>query len=210
MYILVNRDKKIVDTVMFPRYVKLQSSPAIFIGCELSEGPVGVIGSDSNTFYPLISADAANAPNAVSLVEIEELPENFILGYFSYVEDEIVETYTIAEVQQQKQAENITAFEEYVNSQYIEFNNKQYGISQENQNEIAFRLLQNEMSGTALEWHAHGEEDVAWSKEDLTELMSQIAAAIYPIYHKMQQYKAEIYSCETLSELVDMTFTYTE
>mgnify|MGYP006986352457 CR=1 FL=1 len=57
-YILLNRQNVVVDIIEESiRYIKLQSSNGIVVVCEEKEA-TGVIGSDSNTHYTLIRADA--------------------------------------------------------------------------------------------------------------------------------------------------------
>lgn len=83
MYILLNRENVVVDILAEARYIKLQSSNGIVVACGEDEG-TGVIGSDCDTHYTLVKADTLNQSNAVTVLEIEEIPSNVTPGYSVY------------------------------------------------------------------------------------------------------------------------------
>ena len=83
MYILLNRENVVVDILAEARYIKLQSSNGIVVACGKDEG-TGVIGSDCDTHYTLVKADTLNQSNAVTVLEIEEIPSNVTPGYSVY------------------------------------------------------------------------------------------------------------------------------
>ena len=83
MYILLNRENVVVDNLAVARYIKLQSSNGIVVACGEDEG-TGVIGSDCDTHYTLVKADTLNQSNAVTVLEIEEIPSNVTPGYSVY------------------------------------------------------------------------------------------------------------------------------
>nr|DAL81279.1 MAG TPA: hypothetical protein [Bacteriophage sp.] len=83
MYILLNRENVVVDILAEARYIKLQSSNGIVVACEEDEG-TGVIGSNCDTHYTLVKADILNQPNAVTVLELEEIPSNVIPNYSIY------------------------------------------------------------------------------------------------------------------------------
>lgn len=91
MYILINREGVVVDALNEVRYIKLQSGKGLTIACPEKEG-TGVIGSDCNTHFTLISADMGNDPNAVTIEQVEELPETYKPYYWIYnPETQVVE-----------------------------------------------------------------------------------------------------------------------
>lgn len=95
MYVLLNRENIVVDILNEVRYVKLQSDASYVIACEEKQG-TGVIGSDCNTHYPLISADNTNSINAVRVMQFDELPENCKPLYWVYNQEteSLEERYT--------------------------------------------------------------------------------------------------------------------
>lgn len=95
MYILLNRENIVVDILYEVRYVKLQSDSGYVIACAETQG-TGVIGSDCNTHYPLISADNTNSANAVRVMQFDELPENCKPLYWIYNQEteSLEECYT--------------------------------------------------------------------------------------------------------------------
>ena len=108
MFLLINRKNIIIDNLSEVRYIKLQSANNIVVACAEDEA-IGVIGSDCNTHYPLIKTDTTSAENAVSIVEVSELPDNFTVNNFMInAEGEIVRRFTIEEYQNLKQTVNKT------------------------------------------------------------------------------------------------------
>lgn len=102
MYLLVNRKDIIVDKLDEVRYIKLQPTNNIVIACKKNEA-IGVIGSDCTTHYPLISTDTTNAENAVRIIELKELPEDFMINHFILAENgDIIRRFTIEEYQNLK------------------------------------------------------------------------------------------------------------
>lgn len=83
MYIFINRDNVVVDILDEVRYIKLQSGASYVIACPEKEG-TGVIGSDCDTHYTLISADLQQDPNAVKVMQFDELPEDCKPNYWIY------------------------------------------------------------------------------------------------------------------------------
>jgi len=95
MYILINRENVVIDILQEVRYIRLQSDANYVIACEEDEG-TGVIGSDCDTHYTLMSTDMQHNPNAVRVVEIEMLPEGCKPFYWIYNQEteSLEERYT--------------------------------------------------------------------------------------------------------------------
>lgn len=214
MYILLNRANKVVDILPEARYTKLLSERGIVIACEETEG-TGIIGSDCNTHYTLIRTDTQNSPDAVNVYELESIPSEVIAGYYYYDPSTGEFSCNLEEAQYAKQEENKVAFASYLNSHPLTWvDGKQYGITQEDQSEIALNINQYQVAVAAgienptLEWHAKQEECYPWSLEQLSALSLAISNVVYPKYHQMQEYKTAIFAATSIAELNAIELTY--
>ena len=214
MYILLNRANKVVDILPEARYTKLLSERGIVIACEETEG-TGIIGSDCNTHYTLIRTDTQNSPDAVNVYELEEIPSEVVAGYYYYDPSTGEFSCNLEEAQYAKQEENKVAFASYLNSHPLTWvDGKQYGITQEDQSEIALNINQYQVAVAAgvenptLEWHAKQEECYPWSLEQLSALSLAISNVVYPKYHQMQEYKTAIFAATSIAELNAIELIY--
>lgn len=214
MYILLNRANKVVDILPEARYTKLLSERGIVIACEETEG-TGIIGSDCNTHYTLIRTDTQNSLDAVNVYELESIPSEVIAGYYYYDPSTGEFSCNLEEAQYAKQEENKVAFASYLNSHpLIWVDGKQYGITQEDQSEIALNINQYQVAVAAgvenptLEWHAKQEECYPWSLEQLSALSLAISNVVYPKYHQMQEYKTAIFATTSIAELNAIELIY--
>jgi hypothetical protein len=216
MYLIVNRSGVIVDTTVWPQYVKLQFGPTLVVGCSESEG-FGVSGV--NGPYTLIRADTNNSPDAVEIIEVpdSEIPENYEINKFVYDKETqtIKNRYTLEEAQALKQEENKAAFAAFLVENPITWTDgKKYGVTESDQSEITLNINQYNMALQAgvenptLEWHACKEECQPWELADLVALGISISNFVYPYYHKMQQYKTEIYGSTDIDEVLKLEFVY--
>lgn len=103
--------------------------------------------------------------------------------------------------------------EEFLSNSYVEFNGKQYGVSEEDQTEMALNYMQYQISTAAslpatLEWHAKKEACVTFTEEDFLSLTMLIKNFVYPYMNLMQQYKEEIYACTSIDELNAIDLVY--
>lgn len=218
MYILLNRENIVVDILSEARYIKLQSSNGIVVACEEKEA-TGVIGSDSNTHYTLIRADAQNDVNAVRIMSLEEVPSAVVVDKAVYnTETNAFEPrYTLEETQAMKQEKNKLAFSAYLASHPLTWvDGKEYGVTEQDQAEISLNLNQYQVAVQAgvenpiLEWHAKKEECQPWTLEQLAALSLAISNAVYPKYHLMQKYKTAIYAATTIDEVDAIELNYNE
>ena len=136
------------------------------------------------------------------LNDIEEHPENYI-SYPIILEEEKIK----------KQEENKKKMAEFLSNSYVEFNGKQYGVSEEDQTEMALNYMQYQISTAAslpatLEWHAKKEACVTFAEEDFLSLTMLIKNFVYPYMNLMQQYKEEIYACTSIDELNAIDLVY--
>lgn len=218
-YILLNRQNIVVDIIEESiRYIKLQSSNGIVVACEEKEA-TGVIGSDCDTHYVLIQADTTNSPNAVRVIEIEEIPSNVTPNLYKFDNEtqSFVYRYSLDEAKELKQEKNKLLFAEYLASHPLTWiDGKEYGVTMEDQSEISLNLSQYQIAVQAgvksptLEWHARHEECQPWTLENLIALSMSISAAVYPMYRKMQQYKISIYGASSLEELEQVELNYVD
>lgn len=215
IYILLNRKNVVVDIVENLRYIKLQSSTGIVIGCEEREA-TGIAGSIN---YVLDRADMNNDENAVHILSLEEVPSTVIVNYsvFNPETNEFESRYTLEEIQAIKQEENKQLFAEYLSSHPLTWvDGKTYGVTEQDQSEIALNINQYQIAVQAgidtptLEWHAQHEECYPWTLEKLSGLSLAISQFVYPIYHKMQQFKTSVYSATTEEEVKNIKINYEE
>lgn len=218
MYILLNRENIVVDILNEIRYTKLQSSNGIVIACEEDEA-TGVIGSDCDTQFILIKADTQNSPNAVKIMEIEEIPSNVTPNLYKLDTEtnRLVYRYTLDEAKELKQEQNKILFAEYLAVHPLTWvDGKEYGVTMEDQSEISLNLNQYQIAISAgvesptLEWHAKHEECKPWDANNLIALSLAISAAVYPSYRLMQQYKISIYGATSIEELNAIELKYNE
>lgn len=218
MYVLLNRENIVVDILDNLRYIKLQSSNGIVVACSEEEG-TGVIGSDCDTHYVLIRADTINSPNAVRVIEVEEIPSNVTLNLYKFDNEtqSFVYRYSLDEAKELKQEKNKLLFAEYLASHPLTWTDgKEYGVTMEDQSEISLNLSQYQIATQAgveaptLEWHARHEECQPWTLENLVALSMSISAAVYPMYRKMQQHKISIYGASSLEELEQVELDYAD
>lgn len=216
-YILLNRQNVVVDIIEESiRYIKLQSSNGIVVACEEKEA-TGVIGSDSNTHYTLIRADAQNDVNAVRVMSLEEVPSAAVVdkAVYNTETNEFEPRYTLEETQMMKQEKNKLAFAAYLASHPLTWvDGKEYGVTEQDQAEISLNLNQYQVAIQAgvenptLEWHAKKEECQPWALEQLAALSLAISNAVYPKYHLMQKYKTAIYAATTIDEVDAIELNY--
>lgn len=216
-YILINRENIVVDILDEVRYIKLQSNGYV-VGCKENEG-TGVIGSDCDTHYVLIKSDTANSPNAVRIVEKEEIPSNVVPNLYKLDTEtnEFVYRYSLEEAQEMKQEENKALFAEYLNAHPLTWvDGKEYGVTMEDQSEISLNInqyqiaLQAGIESPTLEWHARHEECTPWSLDQLVALSLAISEVVYPMYRKCQEYKIAIYGATSIEELAAVELVYSE
>lgn len=217
-YVLLNRSNVVVDLLDEVRYIKLQSANNIVVACPQEEG-TGVIGSDCDTHYQLIKTDTTSSPDAVWVLEQEEISSDVVPELYKYDTEtqSLVYRYTLAEAQEQKQTENKALFAEYLSAHPLTWTDgKTYGVTLEDQSEISLNLNQYQIAVQAgvesptLEWHAIHEECTAWTVENLVALSLAISEAVYPMYHLMQTYKTAIYTATTIEEVNAIELSYEE
>lgn len=147
-----------------------------------------------------------------------EAPEGWLYdentGTF-YPESEV--GLRLERAKENKQNENKMLFAKYLSDHPLVWvDGKTYGVTLEDQTEIQLNLSQYQIQIEAgienpiLEWHAQHEACTEWTYENLTALAMAIANYIYPEFKKMNNYKSEIYSAETETDLDNIILDYNE
>lgn len=124
-----------------------------------------------------------------------------------------INTLTIDEYKNYLQEKNKTALAEFLASQSVEFNGKPYGVSEEDQNEMALNFMQYQALTTAgqqvtLEWHSKKSACETFTAEEFVQLTAMIKAFIYPYFQQMNVIKAQIFSSTSREELDKIEIKY--
>ena len=111
------------------------------------------------------------------------------------------------------QEKNKTALAEFLADQSVEFNGKPYGVSEEDQNEMALNFMQYQALTTAgqqvtLEWHSKKSACETFTAEEFVQLTAMIKAFIYPYFQQMNVTKAQIFSSTSKEELDKIEIKY--
>ena len=90
---------------------------------------------------------------------------------------------------------------------------KQYGVEEQDQNEMALNLMQYQAAALAeqpapLEWHAQKEACRTFEQEEYLGLSMAISAYVYPYRRYQEQVKEAIYSAKTVEEVKAVGIDY--
>lgn len=124
-----------------------------------------------------------------------------------------INTLTIDEYKNYLQEKNKTALAEFLASQSVEFNGKPYGVSEEDQNEMALNFMQYQALTTAgqqvtLEWHSKKSACETFTAEEFVQLTAMIKAFVYPYFQQMNVIKQQIFSSTSREELDKIEIKY--
>lgn len=124
-----------------------------------------------------------------------------------------INTLTIDEYKNYLQEKNKTALAEFLASQSVEFNGKPYGVSEEDQNEMALNFMQYQALTTAgqqvtLEWHSKKSACETFTAEEFVQLTAMIKAFVYPYFQQMNVIKQQIFSSTSKEELDKIEIKY--
>lgn len=124
-----------------------------------------------------------------------------------------INTLTLDEYKNYLQEKNKAALAEFLASQSVEFNGKPYGVSEEDQNEMALNFMQYQTLTTAgqqvtLEWHSKKSACETFTAEEFVQLTAMIKAFIYPYFQQMNVTKAQIFSSTSKEELDKIEIKY--
>ena len=123
-----------------------------------------------------------------------------------YGNESITDNSTLEEAQAFRQEENKGALSRFLENSTVEFNGKQYGVTEEDQNEMQAMIMQYQMltsSGvkTDLQCHAKHEECQTFTLEEMVSLVAAVKAFVLPHMNKMQSIKQSIYSAKSAEEV---------
>lgn len=124
-----------------------------------------------------------------------------------------INTLTLDEYKNYLQEKNKTALAEFLASQSVEFNGKPYGVSEEDQNEMALNFMQYQALTTAgqqvtLEWHSKKSACETFTAEEFVQLTAMIKAFVYPYFQQMNVIKQQIFSSSSKEELDKIEIKY--
>lgn len=124
-----------------------------------------------------------------------------------------INTLTLDEYKNYLQEKNKIALAEFLASQSVEFNGKPYGVSEEDQNEMALNFMQYQALTTAgqqvtLEWHSKKSACETFTAEEFVQLTAMIKAFVYPYFQQMNVIKQQIFSSTSREELDKIEIKY--
>lgn len=110
-----------------------------------------------------------------------------------------INALTLDEYKNYLQEKNKAALAEFLANQSVEFNSKPYGVSEEDQNEMALNFMQYQALTTAgqqvtLEWHSKKSACETFTAEEFVQLTAMIKAFVYPYFQQMNVIKQQIFS----------------
>lgn len=111
------------------------------------------------------------------------------------------------------QEKNKTALAEFLADQSVEFNGKPYGVSEEDQNEMALNFMQYQALTTAgqqvtLEWHSKKSACETFTAEEFVQLTAMVKAFVYPYFQQMNVIKQQIFRSTSREELDKIEIKY--
>lgn len=124
-----------------------------------------------------------------------------------------INTLSLDEYKNYLQEKNKTALAEFLASQNVEFNGKPYGVSEEDQNEMALNFMQYQALTQAgqevtLEWHSKKSACETFTAEEFVQLTAMIKAFVYPYFQQMNVIKQQIFSSTSKEELDKIEIKY--
>lgn len=146
-------------------------------------------------------------------LEVPDVPDTYAEAVILY---EMGGEGWLSKAKAEKQVENNAALAAYLAAHPITWTDgKQYGVSQQDQQEISLNLAQYQLCIAAglpakLEWHAVHEECREFTQEELGGLAMAISAYVYPLVRKNQAYKTAIYGATTAAALKEVVLDYEE
>lgn len=120
----------------------------------------------------------------------------------------------LTEAKDAKQEENKTALAQWLADHPLTWTDgKQYGVEEQDQNEMALNLMQYQAAQLAsqvapLEWHAQKEACREFTQEEYIGLSMAISNYVYPYRRYQESVKEAIYAAETMEELEAVVIDY--
>lgn len=120
----------------------------------------------------------------------------------------------LTEAKDAKQEENKAALAQWLVDHPLTWTDgKQYGVEEQDQNEMALNLMQYQAAQLAsqvapLEWHAQKEACREFTQEEYIGLSMAISNYVYPYRRYQESVKEAIYAAETMEELEAVVIDY--
>lgn len=120
----------------------------------------------------------------------------------------------LTEAKDAKQEENKAALAQWLADHPLTWTDgKQYGVEEQDQNEMALNLMQYQAAQLAsqvapLEWHAQKEACREFTQEEYIGLSMAISNYVYPYRRYQESVKEAIYAAETMEELEAVVIDY--
>ncbi len=124
------------------------------------------------------------------------------------------EPVDLAAAQQARQIENKAALAEWLVTHPLQWTDGRiYGVTEEDQQEMALNLMQYQVSVQAgqpavLEWHAQKESCRTFEQSEYVALSLAIADYVYPYLRYQESVKEQIYQAETAQEVSNVKIDY--
>lgn len=124
-----------------------------------------------------------------------------------------VDSMTLDEYKEYRQSENNAALAAFLDKSSVSYNGKNYGVSQEDQTEMAINLVSYNLYQelgipSILEWHAKKEECTEFTKEQFVELIVLVKSFVYPYLQYCQSIKASIFACADKESIKNIVVDY--
>lgn len=124
-----------------------------------------------------------------------------------YDGNKITEDATLDEVKAFRQEQNKGALESFLASSTVEFEGKQYGVTEADQNEMQAMVMQYQMLSqagveTELQWHAKHEACRTFTIDQMVQLVAAVKAFVLPHMNRMQSIKEQLYGAKTKEEVM--------
>lgn len=124
------------------------------------------------------------------------------------------EPVDLVAVQQARQTENKAALAEWLATHPLLWTDgKLYGVTEEDQQEMALNLMQYQVAVQAgqpavLEWHAQKESCRTFEQQEYVALSLAIADYVYPYLRYQESVKEAIYQAQTAEEVANVKIDY--
>jgi hypothetical protein len=114
---------------------------------------------------------------------------------------------TLEDAQAFRQEQNKGALVDFLSASTVEYNGKNYGVTEADQNEMQaavaqYQLLTNAGIEAELQWHAKHETSREFTIEEMAQLMALVQEFVQPHMTAMQASKEKIYEAKTVEEVM--------
>lgn len=123
--------------------------------------------------------------------------------------NKITDDAKLEDVQAFRQEQNKGALESFLADSTVEYNGKQYGVTEADQNEMQAMVMQYQMLSqagveTELQWHAKHEACQTFTIDEMVALVAAVKAFVLPHMNQMQSVKEAIYKATTIKEVMEI------